>query len=110
MRLQWQRLGKQYSAKAIQERCGKSRAGEEKNILNITQPHATQHQTLQHLSTLRTVSEPVALSGQSQPEQSSLMQGAGKVLEILMQPEQSFEYVPGQLKGSKKKRRLGNRL
>lgn len=94
-------LGKQYSAKAIQERCGKSVAGEEKNTPSVT---------LQHSLGSNTVSEQVASPSQPQAEPSSLLQGAGKVLEILMRPEHTPNYVPGQLKGKKKKKRLGNRL
>jgi len=99
-------LGKQYSAKAIQERCSKSVAGEERNTFNITQ----QLTTHQHSLGSKTVSEQVASPVEPHAEQPSLLQGAGKVLEILMRPEQTFDYVPGQLKGNKKKRRLGNRL
>lgn len=148
-------LGKQYSAKAIQERCGKSVAGEEKNILNIPQPYSTQnhtpqqhsipnhtirqqhqplqqhatqkhtsqqhaaqnhstyqqHQPLQHSSGSKTVFEPVPSLSQPHAEQPSLLKGAGKVVEILMRPEQTSDYVPGQLKGKKKKKkRMSNHL
>jgi hypothetical protein len=105
-------LGKQYSAKAIQERCGQDVPFEQKAALQST---AKQHpprqqqagkqagQTPRQYLTIH----PATTNRQPQAEHTSLLPDPGKVLDILLPPEQTPDYIPNQLrkKGKKKKRK-----
>lgn len=86
-------LGKQYSAKAIEERCGFSIAGEEKRN-QIYDKHLSKESlidSLQHQKDILTIPDLV------------------KILDVLIQAEYSSDYIPNQLKNKRKKKR-GKRL
>jgi hypothetical protein len=105
-------LGKRYSAKAIQERCGKNVTLEQKEPW---QPTARQHPALRPQAGKQSVQTPkqnlttVRATTYQQPpaEHTSLLPDPGNVLDILLPPEQAFDYIPNQLrkKGKKKKRK-----
>lgn len=93
-------LGKQYSAKAIQERCGfkeaikpdlLSKPGQKTGSISLP-AQATKHDITPALQDSNTV--PVTIAG-------------GDMLDSLLQPEQAADYVPGQLKkkGRRKRKR-----
>jgi hypothetical protein len=101
-------LGKPYSAKAIQERCGQNIPLEQKEAL---QPTAIQRPTLQKQPTQTLeqslITNPSTTIQQPPAEHTSLLPDPGKVLDILLPPEQTPDYIPNQLrkKGKKKKRK-----
>ena len=90
-------LGKQYSAKAIQERC-------------VSEPdlllHPAQKQIGLQPQAIASVAETKA--SQNEPQLASTSKGTENILDTLMQPEQAPDYVPGQLKKNKKKRKRKN--
>jgi hypothetical protein len=94
-------LGKQYSAKAIQERCQQNTDSEQKLSRHSAQkpiglqPQVTDSvvQTREHQNALQTA----APSNESE-----------NILDILMQPEQTSNYLPYQLKKKRKKRKILN--
>jgi hypothetical protein len=84
-------LGKQYSAKAIEERCELKIAGEEKRN-QIYDKHLSKESlidTLQNQKGSLTVPDLV------------------KILNVLIQVEYSTDYIPNQLKNKRKKKRRG---
>lgn len=82
-------LGKEYSAKAIQERCGLKVAGEEK-INQI-------HQKLPSKESL--------IDDLQQQKDSLTIPDLVKVLDMLTQAEYSPDYLPNQLKNKKRKKK-----
>lgn len=84
-------LGKQYSAKSIEERCGLKIAGEEKSnqIYNKLPSKESLIDNLQYQKDRLTVPDLV------------------KILEALIQAEYSSDYMPNQLKNKRKKKRRG---
>lgn len=93
-------LGKQYSAKAMQERCL------QKEVLRqdlLAQPPAKQAIGLHPQATA--AAETKVPENAFEPASNS--KGTDTVLDVLMQPEQVADYIPGQLKkkGRKKKKR-----
>lgn len=94
-------LGKQYSAKAIQERCAQSAStnenatlkASEKEQLSLGQNNAKMPMQLPLSKEHKVV------------EQSTLILTIGKALDTLMQPEYTRNYLPDQLKKKKKKRK-----
>ncbi len=90
-------LGKQYSAKAIQERCVS-----EPDLL----PHPAQKPI--GLQPQATASAAETKAHQNEPQIATTPKGTETILDALMQPEQAPDYVPGQLKKNKKKRKRKN--
>ncbi|RZM24255.1 MAG: relaxase [Pedobacter sp.] len=90
-------LGKQYSAKAIQERC-------------VFEPDLLTHpaQKPSGLQPQATASAAETKAHQNQPQIAATSEGTENILDALMQPEQAPDYVPGQLKKNKKKRKRKN--
>jgi len=86
-------LGKQYSAKAIQERCGADSAGLNKTTLNTKNSREAQRQWDSQNALLRETSTLLPISD------------LGKVFDQLLQPEQASDYLPKQLKGKRKKKK-----
>ncbi|TRW21932.1 relaxase [Flavobacterium zepuense] len=88
-------LGKQYSAKAIPERClqevlpGQQLPGQAVPTQTGLQPHAG--------------------AGAAETKDEEISTGAANLLDALMQPEFIPDYLPHQLKGKKKKRRKNKR-
>ncbi|MBC5862830.1 relaxase/mobilization nuclease domain-containing protein [Flavobacterium turcicum] len=86
-------LGKQYSAKAIQERCGFITASEQKKKVSIY------HKQMESESK-------IAINAPSNINETTDSNTAfGKVLKLLTQPENPLDYVPKQLKGKRKKKK-----
>jgi hypothetical protein len=90
-------LGKQYSAKAIQERCVS-----EQNLL----AHAAQKPI--GLQPQATASAAETKAHQNDPQIAVTFKGTETILHALLQPEQARDYIPGQLKKNKKKRKRKN--
>jgi type IV secretory pathway VirD2 relaxase len=90
-------LGKQYSAKAIQERC----ASEPDLLL-----HPARKQIGLQPQAVASVAETKA--SQNEPQLASTSKGAENILDALMQAEQTSDYLPNQLKKNKKKRKRKN--
>jgi hypothetical protein len=86
-------LGKQYSAKAIQERCGAESASLNKTTFKIKNSREGQRQWDSQDSILKETSTVLPISD------------LGKVLDQLLQPEQASDYLPKQLKGKRKKKK-----
>jgi predicted house-cleaning noncanonical NTP pyrophosphatase (MazG superfamily) len=84
-------LGKQYSAKAIEERYGFNIAGEEKRnqIYDKLPSKESLIENLQHQKDRFTVPDLV------------------KIIDGLIQADYSSDYIPNQLKNKKKKKRRG---
>ncbi len=82
-------LGKQYSAKAIQERCGKVAMKDEQTGLQGSQAITTGNIYKQ------------SLPANSEPSLSP----SSTVLDTLLQPEYTSGFIPHQLKGKKKKKK-----
>jgi hypothetical protein len=93
-------LGKQYSAKAIQERCF-SQTIERQDLLS--HPAVKTDIGLQPQAT--SVAETKAYDNGLQS--ASTFKESGNILEALIQPERAADYIPGQLKkkGRKKKKK-----
>ena len=95
-------LGKQYSAKAIQERCG---------IQEIAKPPLSPVKEQEAVPAAPFISAPkpgltTASKDIGYPPAAT---GPGRILDDLMQPEQAADYVPGALKKrSKKKKKRKN--
>lgn len=85
-------LGKEYSAKAIQERCGLKVASEEKRNQN--------HEKLPSKESL--------IDNLQQQKDTLTIPGLVKLLDMLIQAEYSTDYLPNQLKNKRtKKKRKG---
>lgn len=93
-------LGKQYSAKAIQERCSSSEAIKQDLLPNAGQKTGRSSLPAQHTNT----GIPATLYNTTNPADTM---PKDTVLDALLQPEQAADYIPGQLKKKdrKKKRR-----
>ena len=86
-------LGKEYSAKAIQERCGLKVAGEEKR----------------NKMSKKTPSKELLINNMQQQKDTLTIPDLVKLLDQLMQVENSSDYLPNQLKNKRrKKKRLGS--
>ena len=84
-------LGKEYSAKAIQERCGLKVASEEKrNQIHKKLP-----------------SKESLIDDLQQQKDSLIIPDLVKLLDILIQAEYSSDYLPNQLRNKRKKKRKG---
>jgi hypothetical protein len=82
-------LGKEYSAKAIQERCGLKVAGEEKrNQIHKKLP-----------------SKESLIDDLQQQKDSLIIPDLVKLLDILIQAEYSSDYLPNQLKNKRRKKK-----
>ncbi|PWA10507.1 relaxase/mobilization nuclease domain-containing protein [Flavobacterium laiguense] len=94
-------LGKQYSAKAIQKRCGLITVPEQKMT------GSTIEKSIDSISkTPNQISDKASFGEESQknkPFESDT--SIGKVLEILTQSEQAVNYIPNQLKKKRKKKK-----
>lgn len=90
-------LGKQYSAKAIQERC-------------VSGPdlllHPAQKQIGLQPQAIASMAETKA--NQNEPQLASTSKRPENILDALMQTEQTSDYLPNQLKKNKKKRKRKN--
>jgi hypothetical protein len=93
-------LGKQYSAKAIQERCLPKIAGRQ-DLLSHPAVKTDIGLQPQAISTAETKAHDNGLQAASKFKES------GNIPEVLIQPERVADYIPGQLKkkGRKKKKR-----
>ena len=91
-------LGKQYSAKAMQERCqGESSAVQDQ--LSHPAPKLDMGLQPQAGAAAETKAYPDGL----QPADTS--KDTGNIIDTLMQPEQVFDYIPRQLKRKNKKKK-----
>lgn len=90
-------LGKQYSAKGIQERCEQD---------SLQQKLPSQSAAVQNIGLQPKTTAPVEAKINENAFQSDSKRGA-TMLDALLQPEQAADYIPGQLKkkGRKKKKR-----
>lgn len=90
-------LGKQYSAKAVQERC-------------VFEPDLLTHPAQKPIGLQPQATAPAAETNahqnDSQIAATSIV--TETILDTLMQPEKASDYVPGQLKKNKKKRKRKN--
>jgi hypothetical protein len=94
-------LGKQYSAKAIQERCQQNPVSEQKlpphsaqkSIGLQSQANAVEAETKAHINAMQ-IAAPI--------------NEIENILDVLMQPEQTSNYLPYQLKRNKKRRKRKN--
>lgn len=95
------KLGKQYSAKAIQERC--------KSITPVEQKMGSSDSEKSQGITSQTTHSNINTTSFGDDFQNNKSVGSdlvmGQLLDILTQSEQTADYVPYQLKGKKKKRR-----
>lgn len=93
-------LGKQYSAKAIQERCLQQTV-ERQDLLSYPAVKTNIGLQPQAISVAETKAYDNGLQSASRFKES------GKILEALIQPERAADYIPGQLKkkGRKKKKK-----
>lgn len=95
------KLGKQYSAKAIQERC--------ESISPVEQKRGSSDSKKLQGITSQTTHSKINATSFGDDFQSNKSVGSdlvmGQLLDILTQSEQAANYVPYQLKGKKKKRR-----
>jgi hypothetical protein len=91
-------LGKQYSAKAIQERCQSKEAI--KSDLQQQPTQRTEGVSLPVLDKTFNVSNAV-----SHPTTTSVTANGSDLMQVLMQPEQAADYIPNQLKKKGKKKR-----
>jgi hypothetical protein len=94
-------LRKQYSAKAIQERCQQGAPVEQKTAMQL----AEKQQPSQQQPNVQTDNNPAIPQTQQSPGQTIQMPDMGKALDALMQPEHATDYLPYQLKKKKKKRK-----
>src|SRR5205823_278809 len=102
-------LGKQYSAKAIEERCGQNVPTNQKPGLQsseILQPAPQQsHKKFDQTLNQKINIEPTSMNRQAEANQPLLSAAAAVVINSLTQPENRFEYVPSQLKKKARKRK-----
>lgn len=91
-------LGKQYSAKAIQERCLSQTIGRQ-DLLSHPAAKTDIGLQPQAISAAETKAYDNGLQAASNSKES------GNILEALIQPEQVADYIPGQLKKKGKKKR-----
>lgn len=91
-------LGKQYSAKAIQERCQSREAI--KPDLQLQPMQRTENILLPENEKTLNVSNVV-----SDPTTTSVTANGSDLIQVLMQPEQAADYIPNQLKKKGKKKR-----
>lgn len=96
-------LGKQYSAKAIQERC-LPKVSLRQDLL--PQPAAKQSTGLQPQATAAAATK----AGEQAYSFLSNSEGAEGILDILMQPERTIDYVPGQLKKKSRKKKKSKNI
>lgn len=102
-------LGKQYSAKAIEERCGLKVAGEEKRkqIYQKLNSKESLINNLQHqkhtleISDMLKVLDILIVEDKQYP---SMLPKLDKIIDSLMQSEQLHEYLPYQLENKRKKK------
>lgn len=104
-------LGKQYSAKGIQQRC----ASEEPLLTPQVLPQSEKVEVAQQQSTdlrgQKSTSNSATTYGQPATSHPSSRPDTGSVLDILLQPNQTADYVPQQLKNNsqkKKRKRLSD--
>jgi hypothetical protein len=97
-------LGKKYSAQAIQERCGILVPAVPKEILQpMDNLKANSKESM--LGQWRKSTLPLASPEKAPTSKEAMLAELNKVLETILQPEQTFDYVPQQLKRSRKKKR-----
>lgn len=84
-------LGKEYSAKAIEERCGFKIAGEEKRNQIYEKLHSKES----------------SIDNLQQQKDTLTIPDLVKALDMLLRAEYSSEYIPNQLKNKRKKKRRG---
>jgi hypothetical protein len=94
-------LGKAYSAKVIQERCGSSTIVKQKNTDSTIEklPETKFHKGNQEIKN-------TSFDNATQdPKSVEFNTAIGKLADILTQSEQPMSYVPNQLKGKRKKKK-----
>ncbi len=94
-------LGKQYSAKAIQERCSQERVSEQ----NLQSLHPILNKPA-GIYPQSTAAEIRTIGNDRQP--LSISTAMGNPVDALMQPEPASDYVPNQLKRRRKKKKRKN--
>ncbi len=94
-------LGKLYSAKAIQERCGLNDIIEQQiTTSKIEKSHRAASQT-----NSKEVSHSLIGNGSPRDSSADIATGIGKLINVLTQSEQDSSFLPNQLKGKKKKKK-----
>lgn len=93
-------LGKKYSANAIQRHCQQDTSFEQKKAFQ--QP---ENQQISQQDTARNGTPLVTFKGSKNVGETIKIHDIGKVLDKLMQPENPSEFLPYQLKNSKKKKK-----
>src|SRR5699024_7426489 len=93
-------LGKKYSANAIQRHCQQDTSFEQKKPFQ--QP---ENQQISQQDTARNGTPLVTFKGSKNVGETIKIHDIGKVLDKLMQPENPSEFLPYQLKNSKKKKK-----
>lgn len=94
-------LGKQYSAKAIQERCGLSSVNNQRNIESTIKKHQGTKSYKTNPEIKNTSFDNASQDNKSVEFNSKI----GKLTDLLTQSEQPINYVPNQLKGKRKKKK-----
>lgn len=107
-------LGKQYCAKAIEERCGLKVAGEEKRNqiyekLRSKESLITVLEQQKNTLTIPDMVKALDVLMQEEKEYVAMLPKLDKIIDNLMQSEQVIDYLPYQLNKKKKQRRRGLR-
>lgn len=103
-------LGKQYSAKAIEERCGLKVAGEEKRNqiyekLRSKESLITILEQQKNTLTIPDIVKALDMLILGEKQYFTMLPKLDKIIDNLMQSEQATDYLPYQLKNKKKKQR-----
>jgi hypothetical protein len=94
-------LGKQYSAKAILERCQQKEVSEQNLLSHSAQkPIGLQPQAIASLAETK--------ANQNDRKTATSLPEIGNAINTLMQPEQTLDYLPYQLKKSRRKKKRKN--
>jgi hypothetical protein len=94
-------LGKEYSAKAIQERCAIIAIPEQKMTISTIEKSLEPKSKIPNQISNKTPFDDVFQKNKTVESNTSI----GKVLDMLTQSEQSANYLPNQLKGKRKKKK-----
>ncbi|KAA5548105.1 relaxase/mobilization nuclease domain-containing protein [Adhaeribacter rhizoryzae] len=103
-------LGKKYSAPGIQERCGIQLPAAPNQTLSQAERIGSEQPETRKRKYQKS-SSPQEVMKRQEPDSNTMLSELNKILEAFLQPEQTFDYVPQQLKNYRKKkrqRRLGN--
>lgn len=108
-------LGKQYSAKAILARCGQSQLAGQKASFSETENQTASSpisNSIGQSDDAKVSLKSNSMKQQAMPKEESAPPGNTSILEGLVQPENTFDYVPNQFKkqGKKKRKKNNNHL